>query len=180
MSRLCNLRFCSIIKGTKHTTTLVSKKSLRTTNETQNVFHESGKGYAHLYWKFEKHIYPLYKCLDIIRLKEIRPLLTRMKILRTKYDINHEKKNFKSLGFVLGGIGITIVLCEAKNHRGMYYLYHLIAYEYEIDWFLINNFVSSDKQFFRAAKYGNIRELTNVSMNKYSAIVSTTKKLVCL
>ncbi|KAK1135965.1 hypothetical protein K0M31_000536 [Melipona bicolor] len=136
MSRLCNLRFCSIIKGTKHTTTLISKKNLRTTNEIQNVFNESGKGYAYLYWKFEKHIYPLYKCLDIIRLKEIRPLLTRMKILRTKYDINHEKKNFKNLGFILGGIGITIVLCEAKNHR--------------------------DKQFFRAAKYGNILELTNI------------------
>ncbi|XP_003485912.1 caseinolytic peptidase B protein homolog [Bombus impatiens] len=136
MSRLFNLRFCSIIKKNKNSTTLMNKGNLWTANEIKSVFHQNDKGYAQLYWKLQEHMYPLYKFLDILKSKEIRPLLRRMKVLRNKYDINDEKKNFRNIGFILGGIGITIALCEAKNHR--------------------------DKQFFLAAKYGNIRELTNI------------------
>ncbi|KOC58912.1 Caseinolytic peptidase B protein like protein [Habropoda laboriosa] len=70
----------------------------------------------------------------MLKSKQICPLLTRMRILLNKHDIERKRKN---LGFILSGIGITIALCEAKNFH-------------------------TEKQFFRAAKYGNIPELTNI------------------
>ncbi|CAK9803701.1 Caseinolytic peptidase B protein homolog [Anthophora quadrimaculata] len=132
MSRLCNLRFSSVVKGSKSSTTLLSNQNLKTTDEMKNILYQDGKGYAQLYRKFENH--PLYRFLDVLKSKQVRPLLTRMRILLNKHDI---QRKYKSFGFVLSGIGITIALCEAKNFH-------------------------KEKQFFRAAKYGNIPELVNI------------------
>ncbi|CAL7936424.1 unnamed protein product [Xylocopa violacea] len=137
MSRLCNSRFYSIVKSTKHSTTLISSTNLRTTDEIRNVLHQNSTGYVQLFYKFEKHIYSMYKLFDMLKSKQIRPLLNRMKILIDKHDIKCERKYLKNLGFILSGIGLTISLCEAKN-------------------------LHSEKQFFRAAKYGNLPELINI------------------
>ncbi|XP_026302171.1 caseinolytic peptidase B protein homolog [Apis mellifera] len=135
MSRLCNLRFYSIIKEAKYSTILISNKNVKITDKIKAILYQNSRGYAQFHWKFEKYIYPLYRFLDMFKSKEIHPLLTRIKILSNKYNINYEK-NSKKLGFLLSGIGITITLCEAKNYR--------------------------DKQFFRAVKYGNIPELKSI------------------
>lgn len=124
MSRLCNLRFYSIIKETKYSTILISNKNVKITDKIKAILYQNNRGYAQFHWKFEKYIYPLYRFLDMLKSKEIHPLLTRIKILSNKYNINYEKSS-KKLGFLLSGIGITITLCEAKNYRGIFY-YELI------------------------------------------------------
>lgn len=117
MSRLCNLRVYSAIKCSNHATNLPNKLMLNTADALKNVLYRNGKGYTELCWKFQKHIYPLHRFLDILKSKEIRPLLTRLRMLLNKYDINRERRHYRNLGFILGGIGITIALCEAKNFQ---------------------------------------------------------------
>ena len=124
MSRLCNLRFYSIIKEAKYSTILISNKNVKITDKIKAILYQNSRGYAQFHWKFEKYIYPLYRFLDMFKSKEIHPLLTRIEIFSNKYNINYEK-NSKKLGFLLSGIGITITLCEAKNYRGIFY-YELI------------------------------------------------------
>ncbi|XP_017754725.1 PREDICTED: caseinolytic peptidase B protein homolog [Eufriesea mexicana] len=136
MSRLCNLRLYPVIERSKHSTNFITNRNLKTINEVKNVLYQNSKGYVQLYWKFEKYVYPLYKLLDIFKSKEIHPLLTRIKILLNNRDNNHERKQFKNLGFILSSIGLSIVLCESKDHR--------------------------EKQFFWAAKYGNIPQLRSI------------------
>ncbi|CAK9826269.1 Caseinolytic peptidase B protein homolog [Anthophora retusa] len=135
MSRLCNLRFSSVVKGSKSSTTLLSSQNLKITDEMKNILYQDSKGYAQFYRKFVNH--PSCRFLDVLKSKQVRPLLTRMRILSNKHDIH---RKYKSLGFILSGIGITIALCEAKNFH-------------------------KEKQFFRAAKYGNIPELVNILKN---------------
>lgn len=123
MSRLCNLRFYSIIKSVKNSETFLSNPNLRRINGAKNIIlYQSGTGYAQLCCTLERHICPLYKLSDIFTSKEFRTLLTRTKIVFNRHDINCGKKYYKNLGFVLSGIGLIVALCEASNVKnGTYY-----------------------------------------------------------
>lgn len=123
-------------KGTKRSTILISNTNLRIAEEIKSILQQNERGYSQLHFKLEKHIYPVYKFFEMLKV-QISPSLTRMKTLSWKHDSNHEKKRFKNLSFILSSFGITIALCEAKN-------------------------MHKQKQFFYAAKYGNVAELTKL------------------
>lgn len=115
---------------------MLSKSNVRKFSDAKNVLFESGKGYTQLYWKLEKHIYPLYKLLHMFVLKQVRPILTKPKIVFNKYDVNYERK-YKNLGFILSGFGLTVTLCKASN-------------------------LKKERQFFQAVQYGDIPELEKI------------------
>lgn len=124
MSRFCNLRFYFIVKSAKNSDTFLSNLNIRKMSETKNVLYQSSKGYAHLWRKLERHIYPLYKLLDMLTSKKFRSLLTKTRFVLDKYDTKYEHRYYKNLAFVLSGIGLTVALCEASNlKKGIYSLY---------------------------------------------------------
>ncbi|XP_078048094.1 mitochondrial disaggregase isoform X1 [Augochlora pura] len=135
MSRLCNLWIYFRVKTLKNSDALLNNLQLLKTSGAKNVCYRRSIGYAQICWNLEKHFYPLYKLLDILTLNQYHPILTTTKILFNKYGTNCRKKYNNNLGFLLSGIGLTIVLCEAQNSK------------------------RAEKQFLRAAQYGNVPEL---------------------
>ncbi|XP_012138184.2 mitochondrial disaggregase [Megachile rotundata] len=134
MSRLCNSRFSSYIKGTKHPPILPYNSSCRKNSDIKNVLYQYSEGYIQFCWKLQRHIYPLYRFLDMLMSKQVRSLLTKTKTVLNKYDINRGMKHCRNLGIVSSGFGISIALCEASNFH-------------------------KEKEFFQAAKYGDIKKL---------------------
>ncbi|XP_015428991.1 PREDICTED: caseinolytic peptidase B protein homolog [Dufourea novaeangliae] len=113
---------------------LFSTLNVRKTSRFKNAVYQSGIGYAQLCWKLERHIYPLYKLLDVLTPKQIRSLLAKRTVTFNKYDTTYDQKYYKNLGFILSGIGLTLSLCDASHPK-------------------------REKRYFKAAQYGNILEL---------------------
>ncbi|XP_031834752.1 mitochondrial disaggregase [Nomia melanderi] len=134
MSRLCNIWFYLCKKGFKNSETLLSSLKLKKISDLENVSYQRSIGYAQIYKKLEKHFYPLYKLLDTLMLNKHSSVLMKTKLKFNKYDTNPTNKYNKNLGFILSGIGLTVVLCKAQNPK-------------------------LEKQFFWAAKSGDVYEL---------------------
>nr|XP_034171700.1 caseinolytic peptidase B protein homolog [Osmia lignaria] len=136
MSRFSNLRFYSIIKETKYSTTFPKNPISRKNSDIKNILYQYSRGYVH-FWKLQRHIYPLYRFLDTLMSRQIRSLLIKTKTVLNKYDINDSKRYCKKLGIISSGLGITVSLCEASN-------------------------LHKEKEFFQAAKYGDIGKLKSI------------------
>ncbi|XP_076277151.1 mitochondrial disaggregase [Lasioglossum baleicum] len=134
MSRLCNLWVYLRLKPLKNSDSLLSNLNLKKNSGLENVCYQRSIGYAQICWRLEKHFYPLYKLLDIIITSHYKSILTTTKLAFNKYDNSCRKKCNNNLRYLLSGIGLTIVLCEAQNPQ-------------------------REKRFFRAAQYGHVLDL---------------------
>ncbi|XP_076237465.1 mitochondrial disaggregase isoform X2 [Calliopsis andreniformis] len=137
MSRLCNLRFYSVAKNAKSSNTLLSNLNLGKSNEIKRLLYRSDGGYVQPYCKLERHIYPVYKLLNVLRSKQFCFSLMKMKTIFNRHDIKYRQKDYKNLAFVLSGIGLTIAVCDASN-------------------------VKKEKRFFQTVQHGNMSELVRL------------------
>lgn len=110
MSRLCLLRFRSMIKDLKASETIWSRSCFKNNGNLKNIPCLSCRGYAQYSSRLLPLIYPLHKFIDRI--------FFYYKEKDRKYD--DKWKYCKRLGILLGSLGFIVVSCDSSHVTGMY------------------------------------------------------------
>lgn len=126
MSRLCNLKLCSVIKSTKTPDALSSRFYFKAGERFDNTLCQNCRGYAQYSLQLAPRIYPLCKLLD--RIFPNRPAIfsTNTKERYEKDSNKFNKRHYRHSGMLLGSLGLILVFCNASHFTGIcvgYYLF---------------------------------------------------------